>query len=1544
VCGTSAAAATSHPLGAQVVSGAASITQAGNTTDIRQSSADVSIDWQSFNIGSQATVDFLQPSASSIAVNRIFSTDGSQVLGHLDANGQVYLINPNGIIFGEGATVNVGGLVASTLNVSESSLAGNAQAFSGNGAGSIVNQGTINAANGGYVALIGNHVSNEGIITAHLGTVALGAGSAVTLDFAGNQLVHLQVDQSTLNNLVQNNRLIEADGGLVIMTAGAKNALLASVVNNTGIIEARTVNNREGAIELLGSMTAGTVNVGGTLDANAPNGGNGGFIETNAARVEVANGAVVTAAASKGLYGTWLIDPTTDFTVAPTGGDITGATLGDELDSASVTILSSNGASPVTGGGSGGNINVNDTVSWDRNTTLTLTAANNVNVNSTITASVFTISHRTLGETAALVINPNTANGSETASGTGTLNLGADASISLNGTGASLSISTSNYTLGAGATINLPNVSAASTTALVIGGTYYTVINSLGAAGSFTGADLQGINGNLYANYALGSNINAAATATWNSNGATPPVYAGFTPLGNSSVLFLGTFDGLGHTISNLFINLPTADNVGLFGDTATATVIRNVGLVGGSVNGSYGVGGLVGLNHGAVSNSYVMSSVTGSTYLVGGLVGWNYGPISSSHATGTVSGAGTVGGLVGADFGAISNSYATGTVSGAGTVGGLVGVLEVGAAISNSFATGGVGATLGTVGGLVGVAVYGTISSSHATGSVSGAGYAGGLVGYIVHSTISNSYATGSVNGSTYVGGLVGYNYGGTISNSYATGKVSGTSQIGGLVGYNYGDIISSYATGNVTGTSLVGGLVGVNVLGSVSNSYAMGTVSGASYVGGLVGANGGYGTISGSHATGSVSGTTQVGGLAGSNYGGISGSYATGPVSGTKQVGGLVGANLLVTAIGTYGTVSGSYATGNVSGASGSSDIGGLVGLNFGKISSSYATGSSNGSGYLGGLVGYNDGGTIYYSYATGLVGGDGFYVGGLVGYNSGTVSNSYASGSVGSGGSSDVGGLVGVNFGTISNSYATGAATNGYYGVGGLVGQNYGTISNTYATGEAISTGGETGGLVGYNSGTVSNSYATGTARGTGSYIGGLVGVNSTSVSSSYSTGSVSGAGGLGGLVGYNSGTVSTSFWDVTSSGRATSAGGIGMTTAQMQTQANFTSATSANGNVNPGWDFTNTWVMYDGYTYPLLRSFMTPLTVTANNATTTYSGSGYSGGNGVTYSSTPNANLLGTVSYGGTSQGAVNVGGYVITPGGLYSNQQGYLISYASGTLSIDQLASVAWIGGASGDWSNAANWAGGAIPDLLNVANVTIPKKTTVTYDAGVAGTTILTTLTDGGKLVMAAGDLSTTGNLTTAGYIQTGGLLDVGGTLTINAKLGTVKLGDIDAAVLSVTAEQGIITQRDGTAVDVTGATSLTADNGTGGLDTITLAQAGDSFGGTVTAEGSAIKLRDNKALDAIIDSSGATSLTVAGALQISGTVGTTLTTKTTGKNHATTFGATTVGTSLNVTSTGAVTENAANTLIVAGLDTTTAPNPDVTVNGVNDVEIPVTP
>ena len=688
------------PLAGEFIAGSGTITQAGTTTTITQSSQQASLNWQGFNIAPNEVVRFIQPSATAIAVNRIFDTNGSQLLGQLQANGQVWLINPNGVLFGAGSQVNVGALVASTLDIS--SLDGSTRNFSGSGKGSVVNLGSINAGTGGYVVLLANQVSNQGSIVAQLGTVALGAGSAATLSFNDNTLVRMQVDQSVLNSLAANGGLIRADGGLVLMSAGARDSLLASVVNNSGIIEARTVTEQTGGIILLGGMQAGSVKLSGTLDASALNGGNGGHIETSAAQVKIADTAHVTTAAANGIFGKWLIDPK-DFTVASTGSDFNAAALSTALGSTSVELQSSQGA-----GAGSGNVNINAAVTWNANTSLTLTASNNVNVNANITAT---------GNSAGVVINPNTANGGETASGTGYFNLHSGASITLSGTNPSLAI----------------------------GGVNYTVINGLAA--------LQNMNINTSGYYALGSNIDAADTVNWNGG-------RGFLPIGSTGTLFTGTLDGLGHSVNKLSIDQLTVGavtaNVGLIGSAGDGSVIQNIGVVDGNIKGGAGTGGLVGSNlTGSISNSYFTGTVTGGAG-TGGLIGSTIsGSIFKSYALGDVSGAAGSGGLVGSSTsGNISQSYHTGNVTGAAGTGGLVGSVTSGS-IDNSYSIGSIAGQAGA-GGLTGSVTSGTVSTSFAVGTVTGAAGTGALLG-ATSGPVVFSYWDNEIGPATSVGGGTG-------------------------------------------------------------------------------------------------------------------------------------------------------------------------------------------------------------------------------------------------------------------------------------------------------------------------------------------------------------------------------------------------------------------------------------------------------------------------------------------------------------------------------------------------------------------------------------------------------------------------------------------------------------------------------------------------------------------------------------------------------------------------------------------------------------------
>ncbi len=503
---------------------------------------------------------------------------------------------------------------------------------------------------------------------------------------------------------------ISADGGTILIEAKALDALASAVVNHSGISQARTVQQRDGRIVLLGDMAVGRTHVDGTLDASAPEGGNGGFIETSAATVTVADSArITTQATGTGRSGTWLIDPT-DFTIgtADGGSSISASTLQANLATTDVTLQT------APGGTQAGDINVNAAVSWSAHT-LTLNAVNNININAVMTAS----------GTAGLALNHGGTNGSAAA----TPAAGSSVNAALSGSGFTGRV---DFT-GTG-------------NSLSINGTSYTLVSDI--------AELQAIgSGDLAGHYALGSDIYASATRSWNDG-------AGFAPIGTELLPFTGTLEGLGHAVSGLYIHRTARSNgTGLFGVTSGGTV-RNIGVAGGAV---------VGLNE------------------VGALVG--------SQGSGTK----------------ISNAYATATVSGESSVGGLVGYAED-SSISNVYATGAVSASSIRAGGLVGFLYSSIVTNAFATGSVSGSSQIGGLLG-VGGGTVLNTYATGRVSGTTSVGGLVGHlGYGATLSNAYATGVVSGTTTtVGGLVGFNAGTVHQAYWDTQTTGQSGSGGGTGL-------------------------------------------------------------------------------------------------------------------------------------------------------------------------------------------------------------------------------------------------------------------------------------------------------------------------------------------------------------------------------------------------------------------------------------------------------------------------------------------------------------------------------------------------------------------------------------------------------------------------------------------------------------------------------------------------------------------------------------------------------------
>lgn len=413
------ASAFALPVGGVVAQGGASISSAAGSTTIVQSSQNVAINWQSFSIGTGEAVRFVQPGSSAVALNRVLGPDPSSILGNLSANGKVFLVNPNGILFARGAQVNVGGLVAATLNITDSDFMAGRYRFAGSSDAAVLNQGTIDAA-GGYVALMGASVGNDGTITARLGTVALAAGNAMTVDVAGDGLLNVTVSQGAVDALARNGGLIQADGGHVLLTSKSAGLLLSSAVNNTGVIQAQAIENRNGTIMLMGDMQSGTVNVGGKLDASAPTSGNGGFIETSAAHVNIADNTIIATPSAKGTNGTWLIDPF-DFTIATAGGNITPAALAVAL-AGNVTISSNQGTSGVLG-----DINVNNDVTWSTATTLTLNAVRNLNFNANVTTTTGSLV-ATAGTD--VIVNAMAGTGITTTDGSITWTAGRDMTIS----------------------------------------------------------------------------------------------------------------------------------------------------------------------------------------------------------------------------------------------------------------------------------------------------------------------------------------------------------------------------------------------------------------------------------------------------------------------------------------------------------------------------------------------------------------------------------------------------------------------------------------------------------------------------------------------------------------------------------------------------------------------------------------------------------------------------------------------------------------------------------------------------------------------------------------------------------------------------------------------------------------------------------------------------------------------------------------------------------------------------------------------------------
>ncbi len=889
-----AAPAAGGPEGGTVVGGAATIQgQGGPAVTVNQSSNSAIINWNTFNIGVKERVQFNQPGSSSVVLNRVTGGLGpSEILGTLTANGRVFVINRDGILFGPGAVINTAGFLATTNDIKNSDFMAGRYNFNipGRPDASIVNQGRITAASGGFAALVAPGVRNSGTITATLGTVALASGNSFTLDMYGDKLITLAVNDQIaskvidvatgrpLKSLVSNEGKIRANGGRVELTAAAARVVVDSVINTSGVTKANSIGHRNGMIVLSaatgGSKPAGapaqTIKISGTLSAaGKKKGTQGGTIVVSGEHIKLTSARVDASGRAGG--GKVLI-----------GGDWGGGKPNTSLVSNSSAKLESFAISTATtvsvdagttinasatGRGNGGKV-----VLWsDSETTFAGTILARGGVRSGDGGFVEVSSHRLLNYS-------GTTDTRAPKGAVGTLLLDpADFYIqnSTPPTGASwmtpqqveAALATSNLVI---ATNNSSNPQGQNGDIFVNDTIRWSTDNSL-TLSAYRNIDIS-TNGVKIVNLASGNLVlRADNTGTGQGivvfdhgahvdyTGSTGTVSLFYNPSGsqttkyqNPTNYFCPPCPGGG----GVFVNQPSQLTAYMLVNNAAD--LQNVST---NVSGTYALGR--NIDAGSIANFTPIQNFTG-------LLDGQGQTIANVTIASTAQNVGLFGSIGSA--GVVRNlNLAHVTVSGLGSQ--FVGTLA--------------GTNAGTIS---------NVSASDVAVSVGSNGNGGGLVG-LNSGTITNGFATGDVtgeagtNGFTTLGGLAAMNLG-SISSSFASVAVGSPDvanlQAGGLVGSNSGTILSSVATGNVQAGdgSIAGGLVASNsVGGAITGSQASGnvTVGAESVAGGLVGAN--AGTIADSTASGAVTSTgadSIVGALVGTSTGTITNSIGLGVVTG--------------------------------------------------------------------------------------------------------------------------------------------------------------------------------------------------------------------------------------------------------------------------------------------------------------------------------------------------------------------------------------------------------------------------------------------------------------------------------------------------------------------------------------------------------------------------------------------------------------------------------------------------------------------------------------
>ncbi len=403
------------PQGATSVAGNVSYVYSGNTLT-QTSAAERSIsNFQSISVGAVNTWDIVQPSSTSISLNRVIGVDPSLIYGNINSNGRVFLINPNGILFGAGSHVDVNGLLASTLGISNRNFLNGRYIFKQKGKSTwIINQGNIHIANGGYVLLLSNAVNNSGVIQATLGHVLLATGEKMTVALDDNNDISVVINDAVSHDVfgpdgqkitqsIINTGKILAEGGMILLDAKVLNGIFDYAINNAGVIQANSLREHNGIIELIadgstiiassGSVTSakakGKNGQGGKVVFNNTNGntliekgavidvsggsqsGNGGTIELSASKAfGLHSTSLYTRAAANFKQGSIIIDP---YDVYISSTNVPGNYT---IDSAVLDVLTGNVIVQADD-----DIFINSDVNNTQNADFTLEAGNDINVN-----------------------------------------------------------------------------------------------------------------------------------------------------------------------------------------------------------------------------------------------------------------------------------------------------------------------------------------------------------------------------------------------------------------------------------------------------------------------------------------------------------------------------------------------------------------------------------------------------------------------------------------------------------------------------------------------------------------------------------------------------------------------------------------------------------------------------------------------------------------------------------------------------------------------------------------------------------------------------------------------------------------------------------------------------------------------------------------------------------------------------------------------------------------------------------------------------------